>query len=207
MDCGGKMRIYFTRHGETEWNKLGIIQGQLDSALTSKGIDMGRRLGEMSKDLNFDKVYSSDLGRAYDTARLICPDREIIKTPLLREIDVGSWSGKNIKDVKVEDEVLYKKYFEDPKNYERPDGESIHDLRDRVEKFFEKAVYPNEDENILIVTHGVTIVAIYSLMENIPIEDFWSNRVRRNGEFNIADYEDGTFKIIKKAPKNPVDSI
>jgi len=41
-----------------------------------------------------------------------------------------------------------------------------------VEKFFEKAVYPNEDENILIVTHGVTIVAIYSLMEGIPIEDF-----------------------------------
>lgn len=207
MDCGGKMRIYFTRHGETEWNKLGIIQGQLDSALTSEGIEMGRRLGEMSKDLNFDRVYSSDLGRAYDTARLICPDREIIKTPLLREIDVGSWSGKNIKDVKVEDEVLYKKYFEDPKNYKRPDGESIHDLRDRVEKFFEEAVYPNEDENILIVTHGVTIVAIYSLMENIPIEDFWSNRVRRNGEFNIADCEDGTFKIIRKAPKNPVDSI
>lgn len=201
------MRIYFTRHGETEWNKLGIIQGQLDSALTSEGIDMGRRLGEMSKDLNFDAVYSSDLGRAYDTARLICPDREIIKTPLLREIDVGSWSGKNIKDVKVDDEVLYKKYFEDPKNYKRPDGESIHDLRARVEKFFEKAVYPNEDENILIVTHGVTIVAIYSLMERIPIEDFWSNRVRRNGEFNIADYEDGRFKIIKKAPKNPVDSI
>ena len=175
------MRIYFTRHGETEWNKLGIIQGQLDSALTSEGIEMGRRLGEMSKDLNFDRVYSSDLGRAYDTARLICPDREIIKTPLLREIDVGSWSGKNIKDVKVEDEVLYKKYFKDPKNYKRPDGE--------------------------IVTHGVTIVAIYSLMEGIPIEDFWFNRVRRNGEFNIADYEDGTFKIIKKAPKNPVDSI
>lgn len=201
------MRIYFTRHGETEWNKLGIIQGQLDSALTSEGIDMGRRLGEMAKDLNFDRVYSSDLGRAYNTAKLICPDREIIKTPLLREIDVGSWSGKNIKDVKVEDQVLYKKYFEDPKNYKRPDGESIHDLRDRVEKFFEEAVYPNEDENILIVTHGVTIVAIYSLMEGIPIEDFWSNRVRRNGEFNIADYEDGRFKIIKKAPKNPVDSI
>ena len=75
------MRIYFTRHGETEWNKLGIIQGQLDSALTSEGIEMGKRLREMSKDLNFDKVYSSDLGRAYDTARLICPDREIIKTP------------------------------------------------------------------------------------------------------------------------------
>lgn len=201
------MRIYFTRHGETEWNKLGIIQGQLDSSLTKEGIDMGLRLREKSKDLHFDKVYSSDLGRAYDTAKLICPDREIIKTPLLREIDVGSWSGKNIKDVKASDEILYKKYFEEPENYYRPDGESIYDLKNRVEKFFEENIYNSEDENILIVTHGVTIVAIYSLMENIPIEDFWSNRVRRNGEFNIADYENGKFKIIKKAPKNPVDSI
>lgn len=201
------MRIYFTRHGETKWNKLGIIQGQLDSPLTDKGIEMGKSLAEKSRDLEFDAIYSSDLSRAYDTARLICPDREIIKTPLLREIDVGSWSGKNIKDVKTSDEILYKKYFEDPENYFRPDGESIYDLKNRVEKFYEENIYNSEDENILIVTHGVTIVAMYSLMEGISIKDFWTNRVRRNGEFNIADYEDGVFKIIKKAPKNPVDSI
>jgi len=201
------MRIYFTRHGETEWNKKDIIQGQLDSHLTEKGIEMGIDLREKSKDICFDKIYSSDLGRAYDTAKLIAGDREIIKTPFLREIDVGSWSSHSIHDVKENDKELYFNYFNHPDIYDRKDGESIRDLLDRVEKFFEKAIYPEEDENILIVAHGVTIVAMFNIMEKIPIKDFWKNRVRRNGEFNIADYKDGEFKIIKKAPKNPVDSI
>lgn len=201
------MRIYFTRHGETEWNKEDIIQGQLDSPLTEKGIEMGKSLREKSKDIHFDKIYSSDLKRALDTAKLIAGDREIIETPLLREINVGNWSGRKISDVKIEDSKLYNDYFNNPEKYEREDGESIKDLLERVEKFFEEAIYPEEDENILIVAHGVTIVAMFDIMEKIPVKDFWSNRVRRNGEFNIADYKDGEFKIIKKAPKNSVDSI
>ena len=174
------MRIYFTRHGETEWNRAGIIQGQDDSPLTEEGIEMGKILREKCKDIHFDAVYSSDLGRAYDTAKIICPDRHIIKTSLLREIDVGYWSGKNIKDVRREDRWLHSLYFDNPHKYNRIDGESLYDLRRRVEKFFEYAVYPELDKNILIVTHGVTIVAMYSIMENVPMEKFWINRVRRN---------------------------
>ena len=83
----------------------------------------------------------------------------------------------------------------------------MYDLRSRVEKFFEYAVYPELDETILVVAHGVTIVAMYSIMEEVPMENFWDNKVRRNGEFNIADYHAGKFKIVKKAPQNPVDSI
>lgn len=201
------MRIYFTRHGETEWNKLNIIQGQDDSPLTKEGIEMGKALHEKSKNIHFDAIYSSDLGRAYDTAKLICPNRHIIKTSLLREIDVGYWSGKNIKDVKISDRWLHKLYFNKPHRYNRIDGESLYDLRKRVEKFFELAIYPELDNTILVVAHGVTIVAMFSIMEDIPMENFWINRVRRNGEFNIADYHNGKFEIIKKAPQNPVDSI
>ncbi|MBU5668346.1 histidine phosphatase family protein [Peptoniphilus sp. MSJ-1] len=201
------MRIYFTRHGETEWNKEDIIQGHLDSPLTDKGIEMGKSLREKSKDIKFDKIYSSDLKRALDTAKLIAGDREVITTPLLREINVGDWSGRKITDVKVEDSELYNDYFNHPEKYNRDDGESIFDLMNRVEKFFEEAIYPEEDENILIVAHGVTIVAMFDIIEKIAVKDFWSNRVRRNGEFNIVDYKDGEFKIIKKAPKNSVDSI
>lgn len=201
------MRIYFTRHGETEWNKEGTIQGQMDSPLTENGIRMGKILREKSKDIHFDEVYSSDLGRAYDTAKLIRPNSHIVKTSLLREIDVGYWSGKNIIEVKKDDRWLHRLYFDNPNKYNRVDGESLYDLRSRVEKFFEYAVYPELDETILVVAHGVTIVAMYSIMEEVPMENFWDNKVRRNGEFNIADYHAGKFKIVKKAPQNPVDSI
>lgn len=201
------MKIYFTRHGETLWNKKGIIQGQMDSSLTKEGIDMAKNLRDMSRDIHFDKVYSSDLGRAYDTAKIIVPNREIIKTDLLREIDVGNWSGKTLSEVHEKYTDLHQKYFEKPNEYYREDGESLYDLKDRVEEFFKKVIYPDEYKEILIVTHGVTMVAMFNIMENIPIKNFWTNRVRRNGFFNIAEYKDGKFAILQKAPKNPVDSI
>lgn len=201
------MKIYFTRHGETKWNKLGIIQGQLDSPLTEDGIQMAKDLHAMSKDIHFDKVYSSDLGRAYDTCKLICPDQEIIKTKLLREIDVGNWSGKTLAQVQEEFRDLHKMYFETPSSYKRDDGESIYDLENRVKKFFEEAIYPEKEDTILVVTHGVTIVSMFNIMENVSVDNFWTNRVRRNGFFNIASYKNGKFTILQKAPKNPVDSI
>ncbi|SHH17872.1 probable phosphoglycerate mutase [Anaerosphaera aminiphila DSM 21120] len=200
------MKIYFTRHGETVWNSENRIQGHKDSELTEKGIEMGLSLREQAKDISFDKVYSSDLGRAYKTTELIVPNQEIIKTPLLREIDVGNWSGQIFTDIKKKDE-LYKTYFNSPENYFRDDGESFYDLNDRVREFFENYVFESKDKNILIVSHGITIISIFNLMQNVPIEKFWTNRVRRNGEFNIAKYEYGRFEILKKAPKNPIDTI
>ncbi|WP_071026358.1 histidine phosphatase family protein [Peptoniphilus raoultii] len=201
------MDIYFVRHGETLWNKNDIIQGHLDSPLTEKGREMAKILRKKSKDLKFTKVYSSDLGRAYETAKLICPSKPIIKTELLREIDVGSWSGKNFKDIEKEDPILYYNYFKRPEIYNRIDGESFYDLNARVKKFFDGALNENQRENILIVSHGITIVSIFNLMEKKSVKDFWYNRVRRNAEFNIARYEKGEFTIIKKAPLNPKQTI
>lgn len=201
------MNIYFTRHGETEWNKVEKIQGWLDSPLTEKGIEMGKDLSEIAKDINFDNIYSSDLDRAYETAKLIVPERKITKTKLLREINVGSWSGEYFKEIEKTDKKLYDLYFNNPGRYRREDGEDFYQLTKRVEDFFEKYIYNSTDENILIVSHGITIIAMFNIMENIPIEKFWTNRVRRNGEFNIAKYENNKFEIIKKAQKNPISTI
>ncbi|MBP2024947.1 histidine phosphatase family protein [Peptoniphilus stercorisuis] len=201
------MNIYFTRHGETQWNKSDKIQGWLDSPLTDKGVEMGKELSEIAKDINFDNIYSSDLNRAYNTAKLIVPEREVIKTELLREIDVGAWSGHPFSEAEKIDKKAYDLYFNNPGEYRRDDGEDFYQLTKRVEDFFEKYVYNSSDENILIVSHGITIIAMFNIMENVPIEKFWTNRVRRNGEFNIAKYENNKFEIIKKAAKNPVSTI
>lgn len=67
--------------------------------------------------------------------------------------------------------------------------------------------YNSDDENILIVSHGITIIAMFTIMENIEIKNFWQNRVRRNAEFNIAEYKDSKFTILKKAPLNLVNNI
>lgn len=201
------MKIYLTRHGETEWNKQDRVQGILDSPLTEEGIEMAKTLSQLSKDIKFDKVYSSDLKRAEDTAKIIAPDNEIITTPYLREIDVGNWSGRYFPTLKEEDKELYKIYFNEPHKYSRPDGESLKHLMDRVERFFEEYILNATDENILIVSHGVTIVGIFNYVEKVELKDFWTNRVLRNAKFNIIEYKNGEFEVLQKAPKNPVSTI
>lgn len=201
------MKIYFTRHGETEWNKIDKIQGQMDSPLNENGINMAKKLREKARNINFSHIYSSDLNRALDTCKIIYPNKKIITSPLLREIDVGYWSAKQFNDIKKTDPYLYNLYFTKPEKYNRIDGESFYELIDRVKRFFELYVYNSDDENILIVSHGITIIAMFTIMENIEIKNFWQNRVRRNAEFNIAEYKDSKFTILKKAPLNLVNNI
>lgn len=201
------MKIYLTRHGQTEWNKADKVQGILNSELTEEGINMAKTLHNISKDVKFDHVYSSDLKRAVDTAKIIAPKNEIITTPYLREINVGNWSGRYFQDIKKEDSKLYKTYFNDPEKYERPDGESLKNVMERVEKFFEEFILHSKDENVLIVSHGVTIVGIFNYVEKIELKKFWTNRVLRNAKFNVIEYKDGIFEVLEKAPRNPVDTI
>ena len=195
------MKIYLTRHGQTEWNRADRVQGIMDSPLTQEGIEMAELLRESSKNIKFDKVYSSDLKRAEDTAKIVAPDNEIISTPYLREIDVGNWSGRYFNTLKEEDRELYTTYFNEPHKYKREDGESLYEVMDRVKKFFEGYILNSKDKNVLIVSHGVTIVAILNYVEKIDISDFWENRVLRNATFNIIEYSDGEFKVLKKLRK------
>src|SRR5690554_4521335 len=99
LEKGMQMKIYLTRHGQTEWNVIGKLQGWGNSNLTEKGIENAKRLSQRLKEVNFDYVYSSPQQRALDTAKLIRGDRNIEINVLddLREIGFGSWEGMEIK--------------------------------------------------------------------------------------------------------------
>ena len=71
------LNIYFVRHGETVWNTKGIMQGRLDSELTEKGVLQAENLSEQFENIDFEAVYSSELGRAYKTANILKSGRDI----------------------------------------------------------------------------------------------------------------------------------
>lgn len=87
--------LYLARHGQTEQNLAHIFQGQMPGNLTDLGRQQAAELGERLKAVTFDSLLSSDLARAYDTVEIACGDRHLphYTTPLLREIDWGSWTG------------------------------------------------------------------------------------------------------------------
>ncbi|CAE6434060.1 unnamed protein product [Rhizoctonia solani] len=91
-----KLLVYIVRHGETNENRMGIIQGQIDTQLNEAGKSQAELTGRGLKDVNFVKAYSSDSSRAADTARAILayhPDCQLILDPRLRERYMGSLSG------------------------------------------------------------------------------------------------------------------
>lgn len=193
------MNIYLVRHGQTENNVKMILQGWNDSALTEEGIRVAKDLGEELKDVKFDRVFSSDLKRASDTARYIS-GKEPITTPLLREIDMGDWSGRHIDDVLKTDYEAYKIFTERADLYKKEGAEDYKTFLERIKKFFEENLLGKDYENVLLVAHGVTCVGVLALAEGLALKDFWSNRVPKNASPSILSYEDGVLRVIKKAP-------
>jgi broad specificity phosphatase PhoE len=150
------MIIYFIRHGETEWNKKGIVQGYKNSDLTSKGKNNAERLGKILRDKNIEKIYSSDLGRCVQTSEIINKwvKVKIIKVKKLRERNFGDLNGQT--DGKV------KKMLDlNNPDEKAPNGESFNEQKKRVILFIKK-LSTKKYERILLVTHDGPTKAILS---------------------------------------------
>ena len=95
------VEVYLARHGQTEENVCRIFQGHLPGRLTDEGKLQAIALGEYLKDIPLDGILSSDLDRVVETVRLAVGSRHLPWqiTPLLREINWGSWTGLPIDSV------------------------------------------------------------------------------------------------------------
>ena len=130
------MKLYMIRHGESETNVRGCYTGWAQASLTGKGREDARKIRPILQKIKFDKIYTSDLDRAIETARCAVPDCEYESTPILREINLGSLNGRKIADCKREfpDAFLKNGGIDD---YTPFGGESSHDLAARVQTFLD----------------------------------------------------------------------
>ena len=96
------MKIYLVRHGETDWNQAGLLQGQTDIALNAQGLEQAREAAERLKEVPFEIAFCSPLIRAKRTAETIIGDRKITLTTdeRLRELNFGPWEGVDIRSIK-----------------------------------------------------------------------------------------------------------
>ena len=101
------MELYIVRHGETLWNREKRLQGREDIELSEKGREVARLTGEALMNTRIDKIFSSPLKRAYETACLIRNGRDIeIETDdRLRELSFGHFEGQNFSEL-IKDESL-----------------------------------------------------------------------------------------------------
>lgn len=142
------MDFVIVRHGQTEMNALNATRdikvcGRYDTPLTQSGIDDAKKLASNEHLKSIDVVYSSDISRAYNTAKYAMPEHEPIVTELLRERSLGVFEGQEVSSLKSHPE--YSKYFTDEalKTFRHgfgpraPGGENYADVLARIEKFFQ----------------------------------------------------------------------
>ena len=139
------------RHGETVDNANQIMQGQTQGELNENGLRQARELSESWKDREIDVVLASDLKRSMDTARIIAEPHqlEVLTTPLLRERDWGSFTGRFIPSLKGE-------VWPD-------DIETLENLLSRAGEFitYVKTTFPGK--KVLAVGHGIINKAIQAV--------------------------------------------
>lgn len=193
------MKIILARHGETEFNVSGQIQGQYDSKLTENGKLQAKALAEALKKEKIDKIYTSKLSRAIETADAINKfhDLKIKKEKDLNERSWGVFEKKHGKDVDKKEPGALK----DP-SFKAKKGENFEDVIKRVEPFLKKLIKENQKKKILIVAHKMVLLAILKILLNISIRQSYKlkqdstcidritilKKVNRLDSFNDTDH-------------------
>lgn len=158
--------IIVVRHGETEWNHDGRIQGHLDVELNEAGRQQAAAVADrLSREPNISAVYSSDLKRAFETAQIIatsCGGLEVSKEPDLRERHLGDLQGLVLREAAKLSKKAYQAFLSHRTNQEIPGGgESLDRLYERCTSSLERIGRKHRGERVIVVTHGGVIRTLY----------------------------------------------
>jgi 2,3-bisphosphoglycerate-dependent phosphoglycerate mutase len=181
--------FYIVRHGQTENNLARRLSGWIDTPLTSQGLVPTDTVIAQLRDISFDAVYSSDLGRAFITAYVVVRglelDKEIIRLPGLREVNYGD--AANMVSAEA-----YKRYplLDRDIDFVPPNGESLEHMQARLLVTIMELNTQHSDATILIVAHSGTMAALHS---NFIGDDFGRHNISEEyahdyiGRFTVAD--------------------
>lgn len=197
------MNIYVTRHGETEWNTYWKLQGRSNTVLNEKGRGQAclTHNGFVEAGISFDRIYSSPLKRAVETAVLMTgkSESEIIKDDRLIEFCFGKAEGKT-PDERNEDPELkdFHLFFDEPEKYVALEGaESFESVLKRTAAFWEDEIKPLEKtgiQNILVVTHGGTMQSLLLHIDGRSLKDYWKTKMA-NCTINKIVLENRCFRL------------
>ena len=200
------MKIYVIRHGETQQNIEGVIQGQFDSTLTCAGVEMARAVGvELArKGVHFDAVFTSPLSRAKNTALAVLNGMGDNKTPIVEDARIaeccmGSAEGKHFRKGECEiDASVIKLFWEDPFAFPGFEGgELARDVIARTQEFlFELAAQKNKYETVLVSTHGFALRGMLNCVYENK-RDYWHGHVPYNCSVSIVESSDeGNLRLV-----------
>jgi broad specificity phosphatase PhoE len=199
-----EVKIYFVRHGETQYNIEKRMQGFCDSPLTDRGIAQAKAVGKGLADIEFTAVYTSESQRVLDTAKHAIGHLNLTINPdsRLKEMNFGVLESLLESEIKERyGDILERLFTLKDLHMSAPEGESYSQLFTRTTSMINDIVQKHKDEggNILVFSHGVTIgnyLMQLTKMSEYPHHDNCSVSVvgYYNDDFQVEKIADTSFR-------------
>ena len=192
--------LIFVRHGQSQSNLEKRFSGQHNPALTELGHRQAEATARYLADAGIEKIYSSDLTRAYQTAEHTANllGLEIIPHQSLREINAGDWEGKLYSELMVEFPEHYNQWLTDLGRAHPDNGESVLELNARVHAEVEQIIAKNRGRRVAIFTHATPVRMMACSWFGIPATDAIKVPFCTNASVSTVEYEDnGSFRLVE----------
>ncbi len=190
-----KRRIFLIRHGETEFNRLGVFRGRYEVDLNSGG---RKQAGEIAHALESESIgflLTSPLGRATETADIIAAvlgiDYRVDEA--FNNIDLGSWQGVPKHLVMRDYSDLWRRWITEPEEMRIPNGETVEEVRERAFRRLEEIV-DEPGGNFGIVTHRSVLKGLAASILNVPAPWFWKFYMD-NAAYSVFEYDAAGFVL------------
>lgn len=190
-------RLILIRHGQTDYSLQNRYCGFSDPPLNNKGIWQAESLAARLKDLKVDRVYSSDLKRAYETAAIIFKSNSVEKTENFREMNFGIFERLRYEEILQKHSKLYRNWIDNPLKIKIPNSESLNELNKRVKEKLYFILSQYKGRTISVVTHGGPIRVILCDALKFNLGAFWQIE-QDSGALNIIDYPKSSRPIVVK---------
>ena len=174
------------------WNFENRIQGASDVPLNDRGREQAESLAIKLQKIQFFKILSSPLERAFETAKIISLTQEsaISKVDCFAELDQGKLEGLKFKEIQEKFPDFSSKWRIVPGEVRMPGGETLNELQERawqgIQNIYDE--FYNEEEPILIVSHNLAIICILSKILDVSLNEFRKFR-QHNASVNIIEHD------------------
>ncbi|MEE1013924.1 MAG: histidine phosphatase family protein [Clostridia bacterium] len=195
-----KTTLVLVRHGQSEANLKGFYAGHTDADLTETGLQQAEKTAEyVVQNYTVDKIYASDLKRAFKTAQAVGQKlhMEVIPCRELREIDAGDWEGLPFETLQRDHKEAYGLWLSDIGNSVCTGGESVKELGDRILRALTDIAEENPGKTVLVGIHATPIRVMQCLWSGLPLSSMQEIPWVSNASVTEVVYEDGNWELVK----------
>ncbi len=187
-------RLLLIRHGETDWNRAGQFQGQIDIPLNDNGRHQARLAAEFLKSVNIDFAFTSPMQRPKETAQIILtqhPSVKLAEDADFREIGHGLWEGKFESEIEAEYPGELSRWRTHPETVQMPEGENLQQVWDRATAAWQRMLHQiANNQTGIVVAHDATNKVLLCHLLGLGLADFWKIK-QGNGAVTVIDYPAG----------------